>query len=106
MLDGAYWLDATDEGRAACVHCVLPHRRPAPDAPGAPARDEASGRDGDEPGDGGDGDDAQDREDGEEGLLGRVQAVLTSGNASRLRAAMLTCSLGTVIVGAAATLRR
>ncbi|MEU9234721.1 hypothetical protein [Streptomyces subrutilus] len=112
VLDGAYWLDATDEGRAACVHCALLHRSPAPDAPEEPRRDEASGRAGDglddgDDGDGEDGDGSQDRaDDGQDGLLDRVQTALTSGNASRLRAVMLTCSLGTVIVGAAAALRR
>ncbi len=99
VLDGAYWLDATDGDRAPCLHCALLHRSPLPDAPRKPGRNEASGRDGGDV-------DGEDGEDGEDGLLDRVQTAITCGNASRLRAVMLTCSLGTVIVGAAATLRR
>lgn len=94
VLDGAYWLDATDGDCAPCVHCALLHRSLAPDAPTGPAQDLPYGQEG------------QDGEEGQDGLLERLQTALTSGNASRLRAIMLTCSLGTVIVGAAATIRR
>ncbi|MGP3683733.1 hypothetical protein ACTVZO_03315 [Streptomyces sp. IBSNAI002] len=91
VLDGAYWLDATDgdRDRAPCVHCALLHRSPAPDAPREPGRDGADQAD-----------------EGQDGLLDRLQTAITCGNAGRLRAVMLTCSLGTVIVGAAATIRR
>lgn len=88
VLDGAYWLDATDGDRAPCVHCALLRRSVVPDAPGEPAQDGSHGQ------------------EGQDGLLDRLQTALTCANASRLRAVMLTCSLGTVIAGAAATLRR
>lgn len=88
VLDGAYWLDATDGDCAPCVHCALLHRSVAPDAPWEPAQDGSYDQ------------------EGQDGLLDRLQTALTCRNASRLRAVMLTCSLGTVIAGAAATLRR
>ncbi|MFG2986336.1 hypothetical protein ACGFYQ_34635 [Streptomyces sp. NPDC048258] len=77
VLDGAYWLDDTDGDRAHCARCPL--GADAPDAVPEP---------------------------GQEGLLDRLQSALTCGNAGRLRAVMLTCSVGTVIAGAEAALRR
>lgn len=104
VLDGAYWLDAADGDRTACVHCALLRRGPAPGPSGEPGRGEATGREARAATDadaGGGGDDA-----GQEGLLDRLRTAITCGNPSTLRAVMLTCSVGTVIVGAAATLRR
>lgn len=88
VLDGAYWLDAADGDSAPCVHCALLHRSVVPDGPWEPGQDGSPGQ------------------EDQDGLLDRLQTALTCGYASRLRAVMLACSLGTVIVGAAATLRR
>ncbi|MGW0750972.1 hypothetical protein [Streptomyces sp. NPDC002587] len=101
VLDGAYWLDdtgndtgtdtatdtvigtgtgigiGTDGDRAHRARCAIPLGSDAPDTvPHA----------------------------GQEGLLERLQSALTC--AARVRAAMLTCSMGTVIAGAEAALRR
>lgn len=100
VLDGAYWLDPADADCAPCVHCALLHRSLAPAAPQEPGQDGAAGQDGTAGQDGAAGQDDQD------GLLDRLQTALTCGNASTLRAVMLSCAVGTVIVGAAATLRR
>ncbi|WP_328923972.1 hypothetical protein OG429_04545 [Streptomyces sp. NBC_00190] len=87
VLDGAYWLDdtgtdtgtGTDGDRAHCARCARPHGAGAPDAVPEP---------------------------GQKGLLERLQSALTCANAGRLRAVMLTCSVGTFIAGAEAALRR
>ncbi|MGR4880100.1 hypothetical protein ACIPUC_11775 [Streptomyces sp. LARHCF249] len=88
VLDGAYWLDPADGDCAPCVHCALLHRSLAPDAPKEPGQGGAAGQ------------------EDQDGLLDRLQTALTCGNASRFRAVMVSCAVGTVIVGAAATLRR
>ncbi|MFB7463525.1 hypothetical protein ACFCZ1_08450 [Streptomyces sp. NPDC056224] len=85
VLDGAYWLDdtgtntgtGTDSDRAHCARCAVPRGSGAPDTVPDP---------------------------GQEGLLERLQSALTC--AGRVRAVMLTCSMGTVIAGAEAALRR
>uniref|UniRef100_A0AAU2K0R5 Uncharacterized protein n=1 Tax=Streptomyces sp. NBC_00049 TaxID=2903617 RepID=A0AAU2K0R5_9ACTN len=82
VLDGAYWLDAPAGDRAHhahCENCALLFSDAAPDP--LP-------------------------EGGPDGVLDRVQGALTRAHAGRLRALMLTWSLGTVIAGAASALRR
>ncbi|MFE9633991.1 hypothetical protein [Streptomyces sp. NPDC006463] len=85
VLDGAYWLDdtgtdtGTDGDLAHCARCARPLGAGAPDT--VP-------------------------EHGREGLLERLQSALTCAYAGKLRAVMLTCSVGTVIAGAEAAFRR
>ncbi|MEU9145940.1 hypothetical protein [Streptomyces sp. NPDC048349] len=127
VLDGAYWLDAADGDCSPCVHCALLHRSLAAGAAREPGQAGPAGQDGPSRRAGPSGQDVpaghdvpygqdvpsgqdvpygQDGEDDQDRLLGRLRTALTCGNASTLRAVMLTCSVGTVIVGAAATLRR